>query len=148
MEVILLEDVASLGSIGDQVKVKPGYARNFLLPKKMAIPASTKNQKRLEHEKRLAAHRLSQAKKDAEALVAKLKGVSVSIARKVGEQDKLYGSVTAHDIQRALTDAGVDVDRRKLVLDEPLKALGEFKVPVRIREDLLAEITVAVVAEE
>src|SRR5262245_22676443 len=102
MDLVLIEDVPNLGEIGDLVKVKPGYGRNYLLPQKLAIPASMKNKKRLEHQKRIAAHRLAEARQGDEALARKLGELSVSIARKVGENNKLYGSVTASDIALAL----------------------------------------------
>lgn len=147
MDVILIEDVLNLGHIGELVTVKNGYGRNFLLPKKLAIPASTKNRRRLEHEKRIAEARLKKAKAEAEQYAEKLASTSVTIARKVGEQDKLYGSVTAHDIATALEDEGVKVDRRKLVLDEPIKELGVYQVPIKLRGDVTTEIKVWVVAE-
>ncbi|OGQ85801.1 MAG: 50S ribosomal protein L9 [Deltaproteobacteria bacterium RIFOXYA12_FULL_58_15] len=147
MEIILIEDVANLGVIGDLVTVKDGYARNLLLPHKMAIPASTKSKKRLEHEKRLASFSLARAKKDAEAQAARLANVSVTIARKVGEQDKLFGSVTTHDIARGLADEGVELDRRQILLDEPIKALGVYQVPVRLNGAVNAQVKVWVVAE-
>lgn len=147
MEVILIEDVPSLGVIGEQVNVKPGYARNYLLPKKMAIPASVKNQRHLEHEKRLAGFQLARAKANATEVAQKLANTSVTIARKVGEQDKLYGSVTSHDIERGLADEGITIDRRNIVLVEPIKALGVYQVPVKLRGDVPAEVKVWVVAE-
>lgn len=147
MNLILVEDVPNLGGIGDLVDVKTGYGRNYLLPKGLAIPASTKNAKRLEHEKRIAEGRLKQAKVEAEQYAAKLASTSVTIARKVGEQDKLYGSVTTHDIATALEDEGITVDRRKLQLDEPIKTLGVYQVPIRLRDDVTAEVKVWVVAE-
>jgi large subunit ribosomal protein L9 len=147
MNVILIEDVPNLGHIGDLVTVKDGYGRNFLLPKNLAILASTRNRRRLEHEKRIAEARLKRAKVEAERYAEKLANTSVTIARKVGEQDKLYGSVTAHDVATALEDEGIKVDRRKLVLDEPIKELGVYQVPVRLRGDVTAEVKVWVVAE-
>jgi large subunit ribosomal protein L9 len=147
MEVILIEDVPNLGAIGELVNVKAGFARNFLLPRKMAIVASVKSKKRLEHEKRVAGFRLVKAKKEAEGLVQKLANTSVTIARKVGEQDKLFGSVTAADIARALADEGVVVDKKAVQLVEPLKALGVYQVPVKLRTDVTAEVKIWVVAE-
>jgi large subunit ribosomal protein L9 len=147
MEIILIEDVPNLGAIGELVNVKAGFARNFLLPRKMAIVASVKSKKRLEHEKRLAGFRLVKAKKDAETMVQRLANTSVTIARKVGEQDKLFGSVTTADIARALADEGVMVDKRAVQLTEPLKALGVYQVPVKLRTDVTAEVKIWVVAE-
>ncbi len=147
MQVILIEEVPNLGSIGEQVNVKPGYARNFLLPRKMAIAASVKNQRRLEHEKKVASFRLVQAKAKAMEAVKALADKSLTIARKVGEQDKLFGSVTAGDIALALVGVGVTIDRRKIQLREPIKALGDYNVPVKLAGDVLASIKVSVVAE-
>ena len=147
MQVILIEDVPPLGAIGEQVSVKDGYARNFLLPKKLAIPASTKNRSLLAHEKRLASFRLARARSDDEAMAQRLANTSVTIARKVGEQDKLFGSVTTHDIERALADEGIQLDRRKLVLKDPIKELGVYQIPVKLRGDVDAEVKIWVVAE-
>ena len=147
MEVILLEDMGKLGTVGDQVSVRDGYGRNFLIPKKMAIAASVKNQRQLDHEKRIASFRLNKLKADAQAVSERLKAASVTIARKVGEQDKLFGSVTSQDIERALNDEGIRVDRRKIQLTEPIKTLGVYQVPVKLSGDVTAEIKVWVVAE-
>jgi large subunit ribosomal protein L9 len=147
MEVILLEDMGKLGTVGDQVSVRDGYGRNFLIPKKMAMPASVKNKSRLEHEKRIASFRLSKVKADAAAVAERLKNTSITIPRKVGEQDKLFGSVTTHDIEKALNDEGIKIDRRKIHLAEPIKALGVYQVPVKLSGDVAAEIKVWVVAE-
>ncbi len=147
MEVILLEDMGKLGTVGAQVSVRDGYGRNYLLPNKLAILASVKSQKRLEHEKRLAGFRLAKVKAEAQATVDRLKSVSITIARKVGDQEKLFGSVTTHDIEKALADEGIKLDRRKITLAEPIKALGVYQVPVKLPGDLTAEVKVWVVAE-
>jgi large subunit ribosomal protein L9 len=147
MEVILVEDVPHLGSIGSLVKVAPGYGRNYLLPKKMAILASTKNKRQLEHEKRVAGFKRAKARAAAEAVVKKIGGITVKIARKVGEQDKLYGSVTPHDVQEALQAKGVEVDRRKLDLHEPIKALGDYEIGIRLADDIRTTVKVSVVPE-
>ena len=144
MEVILIEDVPNLGDIGDLVTVKPGYGRNFLIPRKMAIPASSKNKARLEHEKRNAAFKLGKAKVASAEAAKQLGKVTLTFTRKVGEQDKLFGSVTSHDIAQALIEKGVTVDRRKVVLQEPIKAIGEYKVTVKLRADIVGEVTVKV----
>ena len=133
--------------VGDQVTVKPGYARNFLIPKQFAIAASTKNGRRLAHENRLVAHKAKLARAEDEALLGKLSDISVTLARKVGEQDKLYGSVTSLDIEQGLAADGVTLDRRKIQLVEPIKALGVYEVPVKLRPDLETQIKVWVVAE-
>ncbi len=147
MEVILIEDVPNLGSIGELVSVKPGYGRNFLLPRKLAIPASTKSKRRLEHEQRIAGYRLQKARVESEEAAKALAGVSLTFARKVGEQDKLFGSVTSHDVAEALAAQGIDVDRRKVQLDEPIKTVGEHTVVVRLRADVAASVKIQVVAE-
>ncbi|MBI5508283.1 MAG: 50S ribosomal protein L9 [Deltaproteobacteria bacterium] len=147
MEVILLEDMGKLGTVGDQVSVRDGYGRNYLIPKKLAIIASVGNTHRLEHEKRIAGFRLNKLKVDAQAVAEKLKSTSITIPRKVGEQDKLFGSVTTHDIEKALSDEGIKVDRRKIHLAEPIKALGVYQVPIKLPGDVGAEIKVWVVAE-
>lgn len=147
MQIVLIEDVPQLGSIGDLVAVRDGYARNYLIPNKMAIVASTNNQRRLEHEKRVAGFRLARSRADAEAMRTKLAATSITIARKVGEQEKLFGSVTVQDIAQALADENVVLDRRKIVLNEPIKTLGVYQVPVRLQADVTAELKVWVVAE-
>lgn len=147
MEVILVEDVANLGSIGALVKVAPGYGRNYLLPKNMAVLASRKNKAQLDHNMRIANFRKAKAKAAAEDVAKKINGLTVKIARKVGDQDKLFGSVTAHDVQAALAEKGVEIDRRKLDLHDAIKALGEYSVGVRLSGDVRASIKLQVVAE-
>jgi large subunit ribosomal protein L9 len=147
MEVILVEDVTNLGSIGALVKVAPGYGRNYLLPKNMAVLASRKNKAQLDHNMRIANFRKAKAQAAAEDVAKKINGLTVKIARKVGEQDKLYGSVTTHDVQAALAEKGVDIDRRKLDLHDAIKALGEYSVIVRLSGDVRATIKLQVVAE-
>lgn len=147
MEVILIEDVAKLGTIGSLVKVAAGYARNYLLPKKLAILASTKNKARLEHEKRIANYRRAKSEAAAEGVRKRLESLQLRITRKVGEQDKLFGSVTAHDVQEALERAGIVLDRRKVDLSEPIKTLGEFSVGVRLSGAIKSAVKVTVAAE-
>lgn len=148
MEVILREDIDNLGTRGQMVKVAPGYARNFLLPKRLAVAATESNKKIVEQERQ--AHLRKEAKLEGEAQeLAKLMGnVSVTISQKAGENDQLFGSVTSKDVADALAAAGYSVDRRKIQLDEPIKQLGEFKVPVRLHKNVTAEITVTVAKEE
>ena len=147
MQVILVKDVEHLGQIGDLVKVKPGFARNYLLPQALAIPASVKQAKRLAHERRIADFEAAKAREADQALVGKLAKLSVTIARKAGEQDKLYGSVTTADIEAALAEEGIELSRRKMQLDEPIKAVGVYEIPVKLRKDLSAQLKVWVVAE-
>ena len=148
MEVILVDDVSNLGKIGDLVKVKDGYARNFLFPRKAAIPASTNNVRRLEHEKRVAGARLTKVRADAEAVAKKIGELSVVISRKVGDQDKMFGSVTSRDVHDALVEMKVEIDRHDIHLDEPIKALGVYQVAVRLKGGVQAKLTVTVVADQ
>ena len=148
MEVILREDVERLGSRGQVVKVADGYARNFLLPKRLAVTASESNKKIVEQERQAHLRREAKQKGEAEDLAKLLGGVTVTIAQKAGENDQLFGSVTSKDVADALAQQNYTIDRRKVQLDEPIKQLGEFKVPVRLHRDVTAEVTVMVVKEE
>ena len=148
MEVILREDIDNLGSRGQVVKVAAGYARNFLLPKKLAVTATESNKKIIEQERQ--AHLRKEAKLEGEAqdLAKLMTGVTVTFKQKAGENDQLFGSVTSKDVADGLAAKGFTVDRRKIQLDEPIKSLGEFKVPVRLHKDVTAEVTVVVAKEE
>lgn len=146
-QVILLEDVDHLGLVGAMVNVAPGYARNFLLPRHKAIEVSARNKRQLAHHQRLLAARAAKSRASAEALVARLEKLTVTFPRKVGEQDKLFGSVTSMDVHGALQAEGVEVERRRIALDAPLRELGEFVVPVRVGAGLQAQLKVCVVAE-
>jgi large subunit ribosomal protein L9 len=148
MEVILREDVQHLGHIGDIVKVRPGYARNYLIPRGLATLADRRNLSALEHEKRIVEEKRKRAMTAAEAMVAKLSATKVTIAARAGEEGKLFGSVTNIDIERALTDAGVAVERRRIRLDEPIKVLGEHRVTVTLAAGVQGDVTVTVVALE
>jgi large subunit ribosomal protein L9 len=147
MEVILREDIDTLGTRGEVVKVAAGYARNFLLPKRLAVAATDSNRKIVEQEKQ--AHLRREAKEAGEAQeLAKLVGaVTIEISRKAGEADQLFGSVTAGDIADALAAQKFTIERRKIQLDEPIRTLGEHKVPIRLHRDVTAEITVNVTRE-
>jgi large subunit ribosomal protein L9 len=147
MEVILREDVKSLGKAGELVKVKPGYARNFLLPKGLAFEATDGNRKRIQAESKARTAKLAEEKVGAEAAAAKLAGVSVTLARKAGEGDRLFGSITAQDIADALAKQGHAVDKRKIELEHPIKTLGAHVVPLRLHHEVQAELRVTVVAE-
>jgi len=148
MEVILREDIDKLGHRGQVVKVAPGYARNFLLPKKLAVAATESNKKIAEQERHAQLRKEAKAKRAAEHLSRLLNGVSVTIRQKAGENDQLFGSVTSKDVADALAAANFTIDRRKVQLDEPIKQLGEYKVPVRLHRDVTAEITVVVAKED
>ena len=148
MKVILKEDIESLGKRGDTIKVADGYARNYLMPKGLAIAATSKSAQAIEHEKKLIAKRDEKEKKNAEALLASFAGVAVTIARKTADQEKLFGSVTAKDIENALEEKGLKVDRKQIVLDEPIKQLGEFPIKIKLYPGIAADITVKVVEEQ
>jgi large subunit ribosomal protein L9 len=147
MEVILREDVEKLGSRGEVVKVASGYARNFLLPKKLAVAATDSNKKIVEQERQAHLRKEAKFKGEAEDLGKMLSGVTVTISQKAGENDQLFGSVTSKDVADALAAKNFTIDRRKVHLDEPIKQLGEFKVPVRLHKDVTVEVTVHVVKE-
>lgn len=147
MEVILKEDVDTLGHRGDVVKVADGYGRNFLLPKKLAIEATAANKNVIEQMKQSAIRRSAKEKADAQAQVSLMEQVELVFERKVGENDHLFGSVTSSDIAHALEQKGYQIDRRKVLLDEPLKQLGEFHIPVKLHREVSAHIKVTVSAE-
>jgi len=148
MEVILREDVERLGTRGDMVKVAAGYARNFLLPKKLAVPATDSNRKIVEQERQSYLRKEAKQKGEAEELAKLVGAVTVTIARKAGESDQLFGSVTANDIADALALQHFTVERRRIQLEEPIRTLGEHKVTVRLHKEVTAEVTVNVVREE
>lgn len=148
MEIILREDVERLGSRGQVVKVADGYARNFLLPKRLAVAATDSNRKIVEQERQAHLRREAKQKSEAEDLSKLLSGVTVTIAQKAGENDHLFGSVTSKDVAEALAQKNYTIDRRKIQLEEPIKQLGEFKIPVRLHRDVTAEVTVQVIREE
>ena len=147
MKVILKENVASLGKIGDMIKVSEGYARNYLIPKGLAIEASKKNIKVMEHDKKIIDKKAAKQKQTAEELRDKLESLTCTITRKEGEQGKLFGSVTTKDIEKSLAEQGVAVDRKSINLDEPLKSIGEFSVIVKIYPGVNATLKVVVVGE-
>ncbi|MFB1482582.1 50S ribosomal protein L9 [Corallococcus sp. RDP092CA] len=147
MKVILREDIDNLGKSGELVTVKDGYGRNFLLPRKKAVLASEQNLRQLEHEKAVQAARNAKLRGAADEQAKKLGNVKVTVKRKVGEQDKLFGSVTVLDIAEALAAQGQQVDRRQLHLAEPIKSLGSYDVELRLHREVTAKIKVDVVAE-
>ena len=147
MQVILREHVDNLGRRGEIVKVADGYARNYLLPRKLALLATEGNKKQIERERGKFVAKEAEEQKVAEAMAERLGALDIAIAKKVGETEALYGSVTTSDIAEALAAKGVEIDRRKLHLSEPIKRLGEFDVPVRLHPDVTAHVKVRVVAE-
>ena len=147
MEVILKDDVPKLGSRGDVVKVADGYGRNYLLPRKLAIEATHGNRAVIEQMKAAALRRSASEKADAEALAQQFEGVALAFRRKAGEKEHLFGSVTSADIAEALEAKGFSVDRRKIQLGEPLKSLGEFKVPIKLHREITTAVMVVVEKE-
>ncbi|KRT74439.1 MAG: 50S ribosomal protein L9, large subunit ribosomal protein L9 [Deltaproteobacteria bacterium CSP1-8] len=147
MKVILREDVETLGKAGDVVKVADGFGRNYLIPKRLAVLADVRNLRALEHDRRVIGARAKKTRKTAEELGGKLSSLFLTIPAKAGEGGKLFGAVTSRDIAQALERAGVPVDRKMVLLDEPIKQIGEYKVKVKAGTEMVPEISVKVVAE-
>ena len=147
MDVILREDIDKLGARGQVVQVASGYARNFLLPKRLAVAATEANKKIVEQERQSHLRKEAKQKNEAEDLGKMMAGVTVTISQKAGEADQLFGSVTSKDVAEALEKKGFTIDRRKIQLEEPIKQLGDHKVAVRLHRDVMAEVTVSVVRE-
>ena len=147
MKLILREDVENLGKGGDLVDVKPGYGRNFLLPRGLAVVANPKNVRELEHQKSVASAKAAKLKASAQAVAKRLAETPVVLKRKAGEQDKLFGSVTAIDIAEALAARGLQLDRRSIDLAEPIKTVGDFEVPVKLHHEVVGKAKVKVEAE-
>ena len=147
IELILREDVQALGKAGELVRVKPGYARNFLLPRGLAYEATEGNKKRIAGETRARAARQATEKADAEGLAAKLGALTLTLSGKAGDEGKLFGSITAQDVAGALARAGHTVDRRRIELEHPIRTLGSHTVAVRLHPEVHAEVRVSVVAE-
>ena len=148
MEVILREDIDKVGSRGEIVKVAPGYARNFLLPRRLAVSASEANKKIVEQERQAHLRRETKVQADAQDLAKMMAAVEVTISQKAGENEQLFGSVTAADVAAALEKQGFTIERRKVQLDEPIKTLGDFKVSLRLHREVSVEVPVHVVREE
>lgn len=147
INVILQQDVANLGKTGELVRVRPGYARNYLLPNGLAASATTSNVNRLEHERRQAGARNAKAKAAAQEIATKIAATPITLARKAGDEGKLFGSVTTKEIEAALADKGVTVDRRKIQLADAIKATGTYELPVKLGFDVTATIKVEVTAK-
>lgn len=145
MEVILQYDVPQLGKAGDVVKVREGYARNFLLPQKKALVADPKNMKKLEHQRRVVVAKQTKVKKEAEVLATKISALSITISREAGEEDKIFGSVTVKDVADALRGEGVVIDRHMISLAQPIKQLGIFDVPLKLHHEVTTTVKVWVV---
>ncbi len=147
MRVILKEDVSGLGKTGDVVKVADGYGRNYLVPKGLAIPATKRNEKVLGHQKQLIADRVTKSRKEAEVVAERIGALSCTIAKKVGESDKLFGSVTTQEIADWLDREGIEVDRRKILLDEPIKEAGQHLLGIKLHPEVTAQLRVTVIPE-
>jgi len=148
MDVILREHIDNLGRRGDVVKVAPGYARNFLLPRKLALAVTEANKKQIERERKAGEVKDAQERTEADAYAQRLAALEIEIARRVGENNVMYGSVTSADIAQALGAKGFEVDKRKIQLPDPIKALGDVQVPVKVHRDVTAQVKVKVVAEQ
>ncbi|MBW1808218.1 MAG: 50S ribosomal protein L9 [Deltaproteobacteria bacterium] len=147
MKVILREDVPELGAVGELVSVKDGYARNYLIPKQLAVLANTKNIRQMDHQKRLIEANKVRVRKEAGDIAGQLETVSCTIPMLVGEQDKLFGSVTSKDIEEALQHEGITLSRKRIILDEPIKSLGVYTVDVRLHSEVTAKLKIWVVAK-
>ncbi len=147
VQVILSEDLPNLGKIGDVVKVRAGYARNYLLPRKLAVEADQKNIRAFDHQKRTAARRGEIKRTDALAVKAKIEALTLTLHARAGEEGKLFGSVTNIDLERALRENGLDIERRKIHLPEPIKQLGDFTVPVKLDSEVEASLKITVAAQ-
>ena len=148
MQIILVQDVDNLGKAGELVSVKPGFGRNFLIPRGMAVSATTGNVKRLDHERRVVEKRVAKERAGAESLAERLNGMTLQFERNVGEDEKLFGSVSNRDIADQLKRAGIDLDHRKIELEHPVKALGKYEVPVRLGSSVVATLKFWVVKKE
>jgi large subunit ribosomal protein L9 len=147
MKIILTEDITNLGTAGDLITVKNGYARNFLVPNGKAMRATTQNLKNLEHQKRQIQEKLNKEKKEGKSLADKIESISCTISKTAGEEDKLFGSVTTADIHNSLKNEGIEIDKKKIILSEPIKKLGIFSVPIKIHPEVTATLKVWVVKE-
>ena len=145
MKVILLEEIPSLGKVGDVVKVANGYGRNYLIPQRKALEATTKNVKVWERQKSLFESKLDKAKRDAEKLAMKIESLSCTVSKQAGEEDRLFGSVTTMDIEESLKREDIEIDRKKILLEEPIKELGIYTVPVKLHPEVMANLKVWVV---
>jgi large subunit ribosomal protein L9 len=148
MQVILREDIEKLGKIGDLVKVADGYARNYLVPNKKAIEATPKNLHAMDHAKKMVSDRLRKLKKEAAADADRIKALAITIKAKSGEEGKLFGSVTSMDIAEAMKAQGVVIDKRKIILDEPIKRVGDYTIAIKLHADVTADFKLTVIAEE
>ncbi|MFA4829836.1 MAG: 50S ribosomal protein L9 [Thermodesulfovibrionales bacterium] len=147
MKVILKEDVKNLGKMGDIITVAEGHARNFLLPKKLAVEALTENIKALEHQKKTIQEKARKVKNVSQDLANRISSLTLSIKAKAGEEDKIFGSITSMDIAAALKNEGIDIDKKKISLEEPIKRLGSYAVSIKIHTEITAQLNISVVPE-
>ncbi len=147
MKIILKEDVKNLGKMGDIVNVAEGYARNFLVPKKLAVEAITENIKELEHQKKVIQEKAKKQKNLAQTLSEKISSLNLFIKAKAGEEEKLFGSITSMDIAAALKNEGIDIDKKKISIEDPIKRLGAYTVSVKVLPDITAQLSITVIAE-
>jgi large subunit ribosomal protein L9 len=145
IHVVLQQDVQNLGKSGDLVRVRPGYARNFLIPRALAAPATAGNLAKIEELRQKARARAARELVQAQEMAKKLESISVKIARAVGEENKMYGSVTSKDVEEAFASAGIEIDRKKITLAEPIKTLGLSEVPIKLHHDVTAKLRVEIV---
>jgi len=148
IQVILQQDLKNLGKSGELVRVRPGYARNYLIPRSLAMPATVHNIKQLEHEQRISAARAAKARAEATGLAGQVAGVTVTLERKVGEEDRLFGSVTTKDIAVALKEKGIEIDRKRIELAAPIRTAGTFEVTAKMLGDVTATFKVEVVPKK
>jgi large subunit ribosomal protein L9 len=148
MQIILTQDVPNLGKAGQLLSVRPGYGRNYLIPQGLAVSATTRNKNRLEHERQIIEKRVARERADATSIAERLNGMTLQFERLVGEDDKLFGSVTSRDIAEQLEVAGIALDHRKIKLDDPVRALGKYEVEVKLRGDVVAQLKFWVVGKE
>lgn len=147
MKVILHEEVKNLGKIGEVVNVADGYARNFLIPKKLAVEANIKNVRALDHEKKKIEEKVKKIKSSAEQLSEKISSLAITLHAKAGEEEKLFGSITTMDIAEALKKEGIDIERKKILLDEPIKRLGSYSIHIKVHPELTTHLNLQVVPE-
>jgi large subunit ribosomal protein L9 len=148
MQIILTQDVENLGKAGELVSVRPGYGRNYLVPRGLAVTATVTNKNRLDHEKALIARRVEKERANATEIAGRINGMTLQFERMVGEDEKLFGSVTSRDIQEQLKKANVEIDHRWIELDNPVKALGKYEVPVRLAAGVVASLKFWVVGKD
>ncbi|RLG12834.1 50S ribosomal protein L9 [Candidatus Pacearchaeota archaeon] len=148
MEVILRTDIPKLGKAGDIVKVKDGFARNYLIPKGFAIPANQKNIKALENQRRIILAKAERERKKAQSLAEKLETITLTVYRKIIEEDRIYGSVNVGDILNFLKEQGIELDKKQILLEEPIKTLGTFEIPIKLASDIVVNVKLEVLEEK